>query len=304
MTKPAARSKPPARASINSRPPDTPPPPVPSIALPVTGVVGMDVAVAVGTGVRVGVVGMDVAVAVGTGVRVGVIVGGAVGVLVATMSYEPAEGGLVACGVGVRVGCAVACGVPACAVACGAAVGVSTGPGGGVGAGGDGVRGVGTVSGVRVGVASVPGGGVGDSPDVGVGVAVGVVGVAVGGSTVAVGVNVTVGAGVGVEVGGTGVCVGVTVGVAVGVAVGVGVGVNGTCTTSSVAGQFFPPGPTELVPSWVDPRFAAVNVDVRSNAVPTATLMTYGESIGAPSRTQIPLSSTVVQTTAIGSGGI
>ena len=90
----------------------------------------------------------------------------------------------------------------------------------------------------------------------------------------------------------------------VAVAVGVGVGVNSACATSSVAGQFFPPGPTESVLSWLGERPFAVSVDVRLNAVPTATLMTYGESIGAPSRTQIPLSSTVVQTTAIGSGGI
>ena len=103
---PAAMSRPPARKSRSSRPPDTPAPPALGSSSGGTGV------------------GVDVAVDVGTGVRVGVIVGGGVGVgvLVATMSYEPAEGGLVACGVGVRVGGTVACGVPACAVACGVAV--------------------------------------------------------------------------------------------------------------------------------------------------------------------------------------
>ena len=116
---PAAMSRPPARKSMRSRPPDMPAPPALGSSSGGTGV------------------GVDVAVAVGTGVRVGVIVGGGVGVgvLVATMSYEPAAGGLVARGVGVRVGGTVACGVPACAVACGVAVRVAVRVGGAVACG-------------------------------------------------------------------------------------------------------------------------------------------------------------------------
>ena len=110
IVEPAATSKPPARKSRRSRPPDMPGPPALGSS---SGGMG---------------VGVLVAVDVGTGVRVGVIVGGGVGVgvLVATMSYEPAAGGLVARGVGVRVGVAVACGVPTCGVA----VPVATNPGG------------------------------------------------------------------------------------------------------------------------------------------------------------------------------
>ena len=253
-------------------------------------------------------VGMDVAVDVGTGVRVGVIVGGgvAVGVLVATMSYEPAEGGLVACGVGVAVGGAVACAV---------AVGVSTVPGGG----GDGVpepgSGVGvrvgtgddTVNGVRVGIGSVPGDGVGDSPDVGVGVDVDAAGVAVGGSTVTVGVTVGVAVEVAVAVGVTvgvtvGVAVAVGVGVTVGVAVGVGVGVNGACATRSVAAQFSPPDEKALGTTLLGETPFARSVSATwTNVVPISTLMTYGDSPGASSRTQIPSGAMNWQTTAIGS---
>ena len=105
---PAATSRPPARKSRSSSPPDMPAPPALGSS---SGGMG---------------VGVGVAVAVGTGVRVGVIVGGGVGVgvLVATMSYEPAAG---RDGVGVLVGVivacgVVACGVPACVVACGVAV--------------------------------------------------------------------------------------------------------------------------------------------------------------------------------------
>ena len=150
------------------------------------------------------------------------------------------------------------------------------------------VGGPGVCVGVTVGVAVR----VGVTVAVAVGLAVAVcVGVAV---TVAVAVGVAVIVGVAVTVG-----VGVTVGVAV------GVGVNGSrATKSSVAGQFFPPvPPTELVMTLLVVP-AAVNVDVRSNAVPKATLMTYGDSAGAPSRTQMSLSSGAVHTTAIGSGGI
>ena len=66
-------SRPPAKKSRSSRPPDTPAPPALGSS---SGGMG---------------VGVLVAVDVGTGVRVGVIVGGGVGVgvLVATMSYAP-----------------------------------------------------------------------------------------------------------------------------------------------------------------------------------------------------------------------
>ena len=106
-------SRPPARNSRSSRPPDIPAPP------------------ALGSSSRG--MGVIVAVAVGTGVRVGVIVGGGVGVgvMVSGMSYEPATG---IDGVGVRVGCVVACGVGVRvggAVACGVAVLVAADPGGG-----------------------------------------------------------------------------------------------------------------------------------------------------------------------------
>ena len=80
---PAAMRRPPARKSMRRRPPDIPGPPALGSSSGGTGV------------------GVAVDVDVGTGVRVGVIVGGGVGVLVATMSYEPAAGGLVARGVGV-----------------------------------------------------------------------------------------------------------------------------------------------------------------------------------------------------------
>ena len=76
------------------------------------------------------------------------------------------------------------------------------------------------------------------------------------------------------------------VGVGVGVEVGVGVGVNGTCATSSVAGQFFPPvPPTALGLTSLLAALPAVSLAVRLNDVPTETVMTYGESVGAPSRT-------------------
>ena len=94
-----------------------------------------------------------------------------------------------------------------------------------------------------------------------------------------------------------GVFVGVGVGVIVGVFVGVGVGVGGACATSSVAGQFFPLPPTVLV--MLSPLFST---DVRENDVPTATLTSYGDCIGAPSRTQISLSNAASQTTSNGSG--
>ena len=68
-----AMSRPPARKSSNSSPPDTPGPPALGSS---SGGMG---------------VGVAVDVDVGTGVRVGVMVGGGVGVgvLVATMSYAP-----------------------------------------------------------------------------------------------------------------------------------------------------------------------------------------------------------------------
>ena len=135
------------------------------------------------------------------------------------------------------------------------------------------------------------------------GVTVGVtVGVAV---RVAVAVGVAVVVGVAVTVG-VAVAVGVAVVVGVAVTVGVGVGVNGSrATNSSVAAQFFPPvPPTELVMTLLVVP-AAVSVDVRSKDVaPNETLMTYGDSVGEPSRTQISLASVASQTTAIGSGGI
>ena len=119
-----------------------------------------------------------------------------------------------------------------------------------------------------------------------------------------VAVAVAVGVAVAVAVG-VGIAVGVAVGVGVAVAVGVGVGVNGTCATSSVADQVFPPVPPTVFVMTLLVMPAAVSVDVISNdVVPKATLMTYGDSAGAPSRTQISLSSGAVQTTAIGSGGI
>ena len=127
------------------------------------------------------------------------------------------------------------------------------------------------------------------------------VGVAVGGSGVFVGVAVAVCVGVGVAVGGSGVFVGV----GVGVIVGVGVGVNGTCATSSVAAQVLPPVPPTVLVMTRLVMPCAVSVDVRvKDVVPKDTLMTYGDSAGAPSRTQISLSTSASQTTAIGSGGI
>ena len=84
-----------------------------------------------------------------------------------------------------------------------------------------------------------------------------------------------------------------------------GVGVNGTCATSSVAGQFLPPAPPTVLVMTLLVTPCAVSVDVRSkDVVPNETVMTYGDSAGAPSRTQISLSNGAVQTTAIGSGGI
>ena len=77
------------------------------------------------------------------------------------------------------------------------------------------------------------------------------------GVAVTVGVVVTVG--VAVVVGGT---VGVAVAVGVGVAVLVGVGVNGTCATSSVAGQFFPPAPPTVLGMTLL-GFSSINVDKR-----------------------------------------
>ena len=206
------------------------------------------------------------------GVRVGVAVGGAPGRGVAVE-----VGGAPGCGVAVEVG-----GAPGCGVAVAVAVGVGVAVGG---AGGDPGSGVG----VRVGVAV---GGSGVCVGVTVGVAV-LVGVAVG---VAVGVGVAVVVGVAVTVG---------VGVGVAVTVGVGVGVNGTCATSSVDGQFFPPAPPTVFVMTLLVMPCAVRVDVRSkDVVPKVTLMVYGDSAGAPSRTQMSLSSAAVQTTAIGSGGI
>ena len=50
---------------------------------------------------------------------------------------------------------------------------------------------------------------------------------------------------------------------------------------------------------------SAVRVDVRLNeVVPNPMVMVYGDSVGAPERTQISLSTGASQTTAIGSGGI
>ena len=121
---------------------------------------------------------------------------------------------------------------------------------------------------------------------------------------VTVGVAVTVGVGVTVGVA-VGVAVTVGVGVTVGVAVTVGVGVNGTCATSSVFAQVFPPVPPTVLVMTLLEMPCAVSVDVRVNdVVPNDTLMTYGDSAGAPSRTQMSLSNGAVQTTAIGSGGI
>ena len=312
-------SRPPARASRSSRPPDTPVPPA----------LGSS---SRGMGVRVAV-----AVAVGTGVRVGVIVGGGVGVgvMVSGMSYEPATG---IDGVGVRVGGVVACGVGVW-VACGVAVLVATDAGGGDtergvavlvatdagGGGGELERGVGvlvaagggggggdTERGVAVLVAAGAGPGGGDTePGRGVGVEVGGGG---GGDTepgrgvaVAVAVAVGVGVAVGVAVGvGVGVEVGVAVVVGVGVTVGVavGVGVNGTCATSSVADQVFPPVPPTVLATDLLVMPAAVRVEVRvKDVVPNPTVMVYGDSVGAPLITQISLSTGAVQTTAIGSGG-
>ena len=150
--------------------------------------------------------------------------------------------------------------------------------------------------GVAVGVAVAVVVGVGVAVAVGVGVTVGV--------AVVVGVGVVVGVAVGVAMG-VGVTVGVAVAVGVTVGVAVGVGVNGSrATDSSVAGQFFPLPPTVLAMTLLVVP-CAVNVDVRSNdVVPKATLMTYGDSVGDPSRTQISLASVASQTTAIGSGGI
>ena len=297
---------------------------------------GVRVGVIVGGGVGVGVLvftmsyepaaGRD-----GVGILVGVIVACGVAVPVGTSQVRRAGRWAVAWGVAVLVNPGAGGGDPGRGVSVGVAVGGAGGgdPGRGVsvgvavGGGGDPGSGVG----VRVGVA------VGGDPGSGVGVRVGVavggsgvsgvrrgvsVGVAVGGPGVCVGVTVAVT--VGVAVGGPGVCVGVavgvavtvavdvgvgvTVGVAVTVGVGVGVGVNGTCATSSVAGQVLPPvPPTALVMTrLVMP--CAVSVDVRSNDVVSKdTLMTYGDSAGAPSRTQISLPRGAVQTTAIGSGG-
>ena len=335
ITEPAAMSRPPARASSNSRPPDMPAPP------------------ALGSSSSGMGVGVDVAVGVGTGVRVGVIVGGGVGVgvLVSGMSYEPATGidgvgGVVgvpvgsgvACGVGVWVGDAVACGVavlvapdagggdPEPGRGVGVLVATSTGggdpePGRGVGvlvAAGAGPGGGDTERGVGVLVAAVPGGGDTD-PERGVAVLV-AAGAGPGGDTepgrgvrvgVAVGVAVAVGVGVGVAVGvavvvGVGVAVGVAVvvGVGVTVAVAVGVGVNGTCATRSVADQVFPPVPPTVLETDLLVMPAAVRVEVRvKDVVPNPTVMVYGDSVGAPERTQISLSTGAVQTTAIGSGG-
>ena len=170
--------------------------------------------------------------------------------------------------------------------------------------------------GVSVGVAvGGPGVCVGVAVAVAVGVAVGGPGVCVGVTVgvaervaVAVGVAVVVGVAVAVGVGVTvavDVGVGVTVGVGVIVGVAVGVGVNGSrATNSSVAGQFFPPEPTVLAMTLLVMP-CAVNVEVRSkDVVPNETLISYGDSVGEPSRTQISLSTSAVQTTAIGSGGM
>ena len=261
-----------------------------------------------GVAVLVGTNPSGVAVLVDTNPGgVGVLIGGTVACGVAVLVDTCPGGGDPESGVGVSVGVAVG-GDPGSGV--GVSVGVAVGgdPGSGVGVSvGVAVGGPGVCVGVAVAVGvGVEVGGPGVCVGVTVGVAV-LVGVAVGvGVTVGVAVTVAVDVGVGVTVGvAVTVGVGVTVGVAVTVGVGVGVGVNGTCATSSVDGQFFPPVPPTVLVMTLLVMPCAVSVDVRLNdVVPNETVMTYGDSAGAPSRTQMSLSSGAVQTTAIGSGGI
>ena len=70
-----------------------------------------------------------------------------------------------------------------------------------------------------------------------------------------------------------------------------------------MADQVFPPVPPTALAMTLLVLLSAVSVDVRLNAVPTVTPMVYGDSVGAPARIQISLSTGASQTTAIGSGG-
>ena len=71
-----------------------------------------------------------------------------------------------------------------------------------------------------------------------------------------------------------------------------------------MADQVFPPVPPTVLETDLLVMLSAVRVDVRvKDVVPNPTLMVYGDSVGAPERTQISLSTGAVQTTAIGSGG-
>ena len=67
--------------------------------------------------------------------------------------------------------------------------------------------------------------------------------------------------------------------------------------------QVFPPVPPTALAMTLLVVLSAVSVDVRLNAVPTVTPRVYGDSVGAPVRIQISLSSGASQTTATGSGG-
>ena len=89
-------------------------------------------------------------------------------------------------------------------------------------------------------------------------------------------------------------------GTGVGVIVGVGVG-GGSCADTCTAVQLlsnFPDPPTVLAM-----LFALFSTDVRVNALFTVKPNSYGDSIGAPSRTQISLPTRAVHTTSTGSGG-
>ena len=71
--------------------------------------------------------------------------------------------------------------------------------------------------------------------------------------------------------------------------------------------QFFPPVPPTALAMEMTLLVGLSEtsvVDVRLNAVPTETLTAYGDSVWAPARIQISLSTGAVQPTAIGSGGI
>ena len=69
--------------------------------------------------------------------------------------------------------------------------------------------------------------------------------------------------------------------------------------------QVFPPVPPTALVMTLLVMPAAVRVDVSVNdVVPTVTPIVYGDSVGAPERTQMSLSTGASQTTAIGSGGI